>query len=140
MTYNDKYRQIMMRHKKEYILELLISALKREETLSSKQMRALHLLFSNLADQLNEIGVNCTIELQGMTFSAMWTTLSFKEMVWKPIQKALYGTDSVTELTTKQINNILDVLTLSFAHTEIEVVFPNKIDLIIKQMEKLNKL
>lgn len=138
MRYGKKYYEKMMRHKKEYLIDLLVSALKREEKRTSKGNRALHLFFNQMAEQFNNQGLDCTIEVQGMVFISPYTGTIFKEQIWRPVMKALYGIDSTTELTHKQIDGVLEVLAASFAHTQIDVHFPSKWDLIIKEYEKRN--
>lgn len=138
MRYGKKYYEKMLRHKKEYLLDLLVAALKREEKRTSKGNRALHLFFDQMAEQLNNIGMDCTIEIQGMVFISTYTGIIFKEQIWRPIMKALYGIDSTTEITHRQIDGVLEVLAASFAHTGIEVHFPNKFDLIQKEYERRN--
>ena len=134
--YNKKRIEKLKRHKKEYIIELLIIQLKINEKRSSIQNKALHFFFTHLAIQLNNISIEYFKELQGIVFSMPYTGTIVKEELWKPIQKTMYGIDSTTELTTKMINGILDVLTLAFGNQGIEVSFPNRWDLILKQMNK----
>lgn len=126
--------------KKEELVYLLKNALKIEEKRTSLQNRALHLLFTNIAEQLNNIGMDFNKEIQDIVFSMPYTGLIFKTEIWKPLQKTLFGIDSTTELTTKQINTILDVLIMTFGNSGVEVVFPNKFDKIIEDMNNDNKL
>lgn len=129
--------------KARYRLEKLISGKKKaditekRQTRSSAQNRALHKLFINLANQLNELGE---------TYKYMWldeiVELSFtpeliKESLWKSIQLALFNKKSTTELVTAEINQILDILTLKFSEWGIPVVFPNRVDYLMqKEYEK----
>lgn len=134
MAYGKKYIDEMMKRDKEYILNLLIVCKKKEEKITSLQNRALHLFFKNMAAQLNEAGLDCNIEIQGIVFISKWTGISFKSEIWKPIMKTLYDIESTTLLNTKKINGILDVLTASFAHTDIPVVFPSRWELYLKKI------
>jgi hypothetical protein len=138
MKYDKIYKQKMSRHKKEYIIELLILTLKREEKRSSLLNRALHLFFTLMADQFNNISLDHTIVIQGVVLTVPYTSTIFKEEWWRPIQKTMYGIDSTTDLTAKMINNILDVLTLAFGTQGIQVSFPNRYDLLVKKLNEQN--
>ena len=59
-----------------------------------------------------------------------------KEFIWKPIQLTMFGIKSTTEITTLQINTILDVLSKFFSERGIAIHFPSKIDLLIKDFEE----
>ena len=138
MRYSKKYKEKMLRFKKEHILDLLIDALKLNDKRTSKQNAALWLFFRNMADQLNNAGHTHIKEINGLEFEMSFTDKSFCNVYWRDIQDSLFGTRSTTELTTKQIDTILDVLGLAFSNYGIEVHFPNKMDLIIKEYEKRN--
>jgi hypothetical protein len=136
MIFNKKWHDKMLRHKKEYLIELLKIELKAKEKRTSLQNRALHLFFKIMADQLNNLGLDCSIEIQNITFSVPYTDMTFKNEIWRPIQKTMYGIESTKDINTKQINGILDVLTVSFGQSGIEITFPNKWDLMLKQMKE----
>ncbi|MBL4703470.1 MAG: hypothetical protein JKY54_03055, partial [Flavobacteriales bacterium] len=48
-----------------------------------------------------------------------------KEFIWKPIQNALFDIKSTTKLDTKEINEIIDVITKYFGDKGITVDFPS---------------
>lgn len=95
-------------------------------TRTTKQNRALHLYFSFVAEELNTLGINFKYEgLKGLELSTPYTEILVKEVLWKPIQRSLFDIDSTTKLTTKQMNDIIDVITLFFGEKGINLEFPN---------------
>jgi len=106
-------------------LEGYMASLTKKRT--NKQNAALHKFFNMLSDQLNELGQTFHYSgFKGEDMELMFTETIIKEFLWKPIQKALFDTDSTTKLTTDQINKILDVITNFYANKGIPVVFPSK--------------
>ena len=111
-----------------------------KKTLSSQQNKALHLLFTQVANELNGIGIPFVYRgLKGMELETAWTGVLFKEMTWRPLQKAMFGIDSTTKINTAQINAVFDAINKFFAERGIEVSFPNEFDYYLKFYEKQNK-
>lgn len=76
---------------------------------SNKQNSAGHLYFSQVADALNDHGLDMQAVLskrQGIR----WTETSVKECLFKGLAKAMYNVDSTTKLTTKQFTNVAEML------------------------------
>lgn len=126
--------------KARYTLEKLISGGKNCELKEIKKKRslsqnnALYLLFTNIANQLNELGETFNYTgFKGEEMEMPFTMELIKTTLWHPIQKALYNIDSTTELTTEMINNILDVITKFFGNKCIPIVFPSQFELFLKQ-------
>jgi hypothetical protein len=93
---------------------------------SSQQNRALHMFFTIISQQLNEMGLEYTYSgLTKKQISIMYTPHLVKEFVWRPIQIALFGIKSTTKLDTDQINKIIDVLTKFFGDRGVEIEFPS---------------
>lgn len=100
-----------------------------KSTRSSLQNRALHLFFTQVAKELNDIGIPFVYRgLKGQDMDMQWTGELFKQMTWKPIQEALYGTTSTTKLKRNQIDPIFDIINKFFAEKGIEISFPNRYD------------
>ena len=89
------------------------------------QNRALHKLFSNISEQLNDAGEVYSIEIQGVGIDLMYTPILFKEVFWREIQRTMFGIESTTELNTSKINAIVDVLALAFGQRNIQITFPS---------------
>ena len=104
-----------------------VDLIKKKNTRTTKQNSALHLLFTIISSQLNEMGLEFNyIGLSGKNLSLRHTPHLVKEMVWKPLQRALFDIESTTKLNTEQINEIVDVLTKFFAERGIVIQFPSK--------------
>jgi len=102
-----------------------------QEKRTSQQNKALHLFFTWIAGMFNEVGSTYT-NLMGI--ETIWSPIMVKELIWKPLQKQLYDTDSTTKLNTEQINIISDSIILHFSEVGYTLEFPsmqqflNKID------------
>lgn len=93
---------------------------------SSQENRALHVLFQNIAYELNRLGLEFTFRgIKGMEIQTTYTPEIVKEFIWKPLQNALLSKSSTTELTHSDIQMIFDILGKWFAENGIEIVFPS---------------
>jgi hypothetical protein len=71
-----------------------------------QQNKALHKYCELLAKELNEHGITMQ-EFLSQAVDLDWNTRTVKEVIWKPIQKALLGKNSTTELDkVEDINEI----------------------------------
>jgi hypothetical protein len=73
------------------------------------QNRALHLWFTQLAEALNEAGLDMRATLKP-EISINWTGEGIKEYLWRPVQKLQVKKQSTTELTTDEIDKIWETL------------------------------
>lgn len=81
-----------------------------EEPRTSQQNKALWKYFSLLAEAFNDAGKDMRVILKP-EISIPWTKDSVHDHIWIPIQKAMYSTDSTTELTKiEQIEKIHKVI------------------------------
>ena len=98
---------------------------KTTEQRTIKQNSALHLYFTFLADELNNAGYDMRRTLkEGVDIP--WNTQNIKDYLWKPVQESLLGKKSTTELTTTEIDKIVDILTRHLAKFGVSVEFPNE--------------
>lgn len=72
------------------------------------QNRALHLCFKQLANLLNESGIDYTKLV--IKADIPWSSEMCKELIWRPVQKAYSGTESTTKLKTTDIDAIFSVI------------------------------
>lgn len=80
------------------------------EQRTSNQNRALHLFLAQLAETLNDAGLDQRKVLKP-SVSIPWTPVAIKEQLWRPIQKALFAKESTTELDkVKELDRIHEVL------------------------------
>lgn len=77
---------------------------------TTSQNSALHLFCTQLSESLNMAGLEMKVVLKETT-EIWWTPTSVKKYLWAPIQKAMYGTDSTTQLDKLgEIDKIHEVL------------------------------
>lgn len=109
-------------------------------TRSNLQNRALHLYYKHVATALLEVGVNYHYvdEMTGEIMEIPYTGDLVKNFIWRPLQEKMFEIESTTKLTTQMINDILDVLSLWLSEKNKSVTFPNKMDLLIKQLNQSN--
>ncbi len=110
-----------------------IDLIEKKRTRTTLQNSALHLLFTIVSNQLNEMGVEYKyFGLKGQVLETTHTPHIIKEFVWRPIQKTMFDIYSTTKINTDQINEIVDVLAKFFAERGITIQFPSK-----QQLEQL---
>jgi hypothetical protein len=130
---------ILVENEAETLAEGLQSAKKSVESLGVKvhdikpvksvrtlnQNNALHLLFTQLAEEMTKKGIDMKQVLkEGFDFPA--TPYNIKEFMWKPTQKLLFGKKSTTQLDkTEEINKVYDVMNkLLIERTQGEISMP----------------
>lgn len=79
------------------------------------QNRALHLMFKQLANLLNEHGLDYTKLV--IKADIPWSQELVKTLLWKPVMTAYTGKESTTKLTTTDINNIFEIIMKSVGET-----------------------
>jgi len=95
-------------------------------TRSGKQNRALHVFFTIISNELNELGHEFQYTgLKGSTLSTRYTPNLVKEFFWRPLQMALFNIQSTTKIDTQQINEINEVVIRYFAERGVELFFPS---------------
>lgn len=97
---------------------------------TESQNKALHLYFTQLAEMLNQSGLDMRKVLKP-SINIPWTAKSIKEHLWRPIMKIQLGKDSTTELTTKEIVEVYDVINKHIGEQfGISIEFPSQESLI----------
>ena len=100
------------------------------------QNNALHRYFRLMSDELNKNGITFKKAVR-QDFDMMFSELLFKEAIWKPIQKSLFGETSTRELTSKQIDQIYDIINKHFSEIhEMHIPFPSIEEMIDREREK----
>ena len=75
-----------------------------------KQNKALHLYFTQVANALNEAGLDMRKVLK-QSVDIPWTAERVKEFLWRPVQKTYLNKESTTELNKlKEIDEIWEIL------------------------------
>jgi hypothetical protein len=94
---------------------------------TSNQNRSLHLYFTMISEQLNDLSLDFKYTgLKGMELSMRHTPEIVKTFIFKPIMMAMFDIESTTKINTQQINEVLDVLTNYFAGLGVVIEFPSK--------------
>ena len=93
---------------------------------TSQQNKSLHKFFTIIANELNEMGKEFTYTgLNVESVSTMYTPQIVKDFFWRPIQVTLFDIESTRDLTTDQMNKIIDVIVKFFGEKSILVEFPS---------------
>jgi len=89
------------------------------------QNSALHLFFIQLAQELNEHGLDMR-HLIRQEVELQWTPYSIKEYLWRPLQKALTGKYSTTKLDRSQEINLIynNLNRIIIERSKGEITFP----------------
>lgn len=96
-----------------------------KKTRTASQNRAIHVLFTNLASELNDQGLYMTKVLK-RDAEIQWTPEAVKEYLWRPIQEAMLGKKSTRDLTTKEIDQVFEVVNKHLGESlGIETSFPS---------------
>lgn len=139
MIYNLQNENDVLKAKEKFNFMLrngkTIDLIEKKNTRTTKQNSALHLLFTIISNELNELGIDFQhIGLKGQVLCSRHTPELVKNHVWRPIQLALFDIESTKKINAEQINEIVDVITVFFAEKGVVIQFPSK-----KQIEILIK-
>ena len=97
----------------------------RSKTRTGKQNAALHVYFQILADTLNEAGLDMRVVLKP-EIAIPWTERAIKEYLWRPVQIKSVGKESTTELNTREIDVVYEILNRFLSETKgVHVPFPS---------------
>jgi len=107
----------------------ITEAKKVPQTRTSRQNRAIHLWFTQVANELNEKGLDMRAVLK-KDLPIRWSKESVKEHLWRTVQKTLLGKTSTTKLKRHEVdeiyNYLVDALTIK-SNGMLEIPpFPNK--------------
>lgn len=74
------------------------------------QNKSMHKDFELIADALNEAGIGMKAVFEIKNVDVQFSPATVKECLWKPLQDAMYGKKSTTELTTGEVSKVHDQL------------------------------
>jgi hypothetical protein len=83
---------------------------KPEKQRTDAQNRALHLYFTQLAQELTDHGLDMRKTLKP-DVDIPWSGKTVKEFIWRPVMKAQLNKESTTEMTTADIDQVFDTIT-----------------------------
>ncbi len=102
----------------------------KKKTRTLKQNNSIHLYCKMIAEVLNDFGVTHKFKsIRGKELEVRFTMILVKEVIWKPIQMSLFGKESTTELTRKEVTEIAQPLEKFIAENfAIDLPFPKEED------------
>ena len=97
------------------------------ELRTEQQNKAIHVFCRDLANALNEAGFDVT-DGAVLHLPVSWTESNVKELIWKPVQRALYPKKrSTTQLEKKDVNEVFENITRAIGErTGVTVPFPSE--------------
>jgi len=96
-----------------------------EKKRTNLQNKAMHLWCEQLGNALNDAGYDMKVVLKPEA-DINWNRYMVKEYLWRPIQKAMLGKESTTELTTKELTDVSDIINRHLGEKfGISVPFPS---------------
>lgn len=100
------------------------------------QNKSLHVLFRQLADELNSAGLDMRRTLKPEV-NIDWTPSNVKNYLWRPVQQAQLGKQSTTQLTTVEIDAVFDTINRHLGEKfGLEIEFPSIESMIYGQRVK----
>lgn len=98
--------------------------MKNLDSRTSAQNRALHLWCTDISKLLNSLGIQ-TVGVFGNKIP--WTMSTVKAQIIKGTLKKFYNIDSTTKMKRKEVDGMVDYVTLAFGEIEVEIPpFPSK--------------
>lgn len=99
------------------------------------QNRAMHKYFTQLAEALNDGGLDMKRTLKP-EIDIPWSGATVKKFLWKPIQDAILDKDSTTELDTKEPSLVYETLNRHLSEKfGIHVPFPSVEEILLKNLQ-----
>ena len=93
---------------------------------TKQQNKALHKYFEIVAETLNNAGLDMRV-VPKEEIEIPWSKETIKDFLWRPIQRAYLQKRSTTQLDTKDIDEIYDILTKHLGEKfGVFVEFPSK--------------
>lgn len=108
-----------------------------------RQNSSLHLLFRQIALELNErgMGQRVVVDLLSNYATVPWSERTVKVIIWHTLQKAVLLKESTTQLTTKEVDEVFEVMNREiFVPMGIELPFPSILEVMLqnKYVDKPN--
>ena len=100
--------------------------LSEDKKMTRQQQEALHVWFTLLAQELNEAGLDLMQTLRH-DVEIPWSPILVKELIWRKVQITMVDKVSTTELNTKEIDKIYEVVNRHLGEKfGLHVPFPSK--------------
>ena len=110
-----------------------VDIVKKSKYRTLTQNAALHLMFEQLAQELNDKGLDQR-KVLNESVEIPWDKDSVKDFLWRPIQDAKFNTTSTTDLKSNEIDEVFKILQRHLNQKlNIGIEFPSIETLINKQ-------
>ena len=107
---------------------------KKQDLRTYQQNRALHKYYDWVATALSDAGLDIKHVIKA---DVPWTMDSVKNLMWRPIQKALLGKESTTSLKKNEIDTVYEVMNRLLGEKYgIHVDFPSEDAMRMKRILK----
>lgn len=83
---------------------------KHDRRRTSQQNKALHLWLEMLAERMNAQGVGVKALMKAKSLDVPMSMELCKEMLWRPVQEAMFGIESTADMNTGDYNRVYTVL------------------------------
>jgi vancomycin resistance protein YoaR len=91
------------------------------------QNRAMHKLFTELGNKLNELGLDARLILKD-NYQIWWTPEMIKRDLWKPLQKAMLNKEHTADLYTDEVSKVYEQLAKIIGEKRgVEIEFPSQL-------------
>ena len=91
------------------------------------QNKAIHKYCALLAKQFNDGGLDMMAVLKEKSVPVSWTMGSVKDVIWRPIQQAMFQTESTTKLETDQVSRVYEQIARHIStNFDIDQPFPSR--------------
>lgn len=97
----------------------------KESQRTLRQNRSLHKGYALIAQALNDSGQDMRTFLKP-SVQIPWTMESVKKHIWEPVQNAMLDKESTTQLNTKQVDEIWEVVSKILGERGVFVRFPSE--------------
>lgn len=109
---------------------------KEAKKITRQQQKAMHLWFTQLAEALNSAGYDMRKTISP-AIDILWTPYNIKNFLWRPVQQAMLGKRSTTELYSNEIDKIFDVINKTIGErTGVHVPWPSIEEIIYNEQLK----
>ena len=93
-------------------------------TRTSQQNKALHKYCSLLSEALNDAGLDIRKTMRA-DVDIPWTETAVKELIWRPVQKAVTDKTSSAQLDRSEVSKVFDVINRHISQKGVSVPFPS---------------
>jgi len=125
VTNMSEYELLDDKIRSAYIAGYKITVTIEKPKRTDQQRKAIEVYCQILAKKLSDAGKDIMTTLRREA-SIPWTQELIKALVWKPIQKTMFDTNSTTKLNTGQVTKIYEVINRHMGENHgISFNFPN---------------